>query len=62
MQNIEFNLSGKFSCEVTTEVTRDMPFSTETDEQSMLVVRKYSLPLYFKDFLRTALYLVTKMK
>lgn len=36
LRDIEFNLSGKFSCEVTTDKT----FSTRIDTQTMLVVRK----------------------
>ncbi|KAJ8971228.1 hypothetical protein NQ317_017457, partial [Molorchus minor] len=36
LRNIEFNLSGNFSCEVTTDKT----FSTRVDSQTMVVVRK----------------------
>lgn len=36
LRDIEFNLSGNFSCEVTTDAT----FSTGFDTQTMLVVRK----------------------
>lgn len=39
LRDIEFNLSGNFSCEVTIDVR----FSTGMDTKSMLVVRKYSL-------------------
>lgn len=40
LQNIEFNLSGQFICEVTIDTK---PFSTLTDTKDMLVVRKYKV-------------------
>lgn len=41
LKQIDFPLSGNFSCEVTT----DVPISTGTDTQEMLVVRKYECSL-----------------
>lgn len=37
LRNIEFNLSGEFSCEVTVDTPL---FSTAMDRKDMLVVRK----------------------